>query len=582
MFKKVLEYTGEYRKTTYAAIVSMLVGIVMYVVPFLFIYQIIRPLLMRESMTAGYVLVRIAAIAVCALLYAVFYVRGLSLSHRSAYNTLKNLRISLQGKLEKQPLGAIQEKGVGAIKKMFIDDIETIELLLAHALPEGIANLAIPVLVFAGMFLVDWKLALLALGSLPLGIVAMMAMYRIGMKDMTNYYAAARKMNNTIVEYINGMEVVKVFNRDVESYHRFEGDVKSYRDFTLAWYKACWPWMALYNSILPCVALFLLPIGAYLVIQGYSTLPGLALVLCMSLGVGAPLLRALSFMGTLPQINYKIESLEQMMSAPPLQQSDKPFTGKDHSVEFEAVRFAYQEAEVLHGISLRIAEGSLAALVGESGSGKSTLAKLLVHFYDVSGGAVKIGGQDIRDMSIEALNNEISFVAQEQFLFNISILENIRLGRLEATDDEVMDAAQKAQCGEFLARLENGIHTLAGAAGKQLSGGERQRISLARAILKNAPIVVLDEATAFMDPENEEKMNEAIAEVIKGKTVIVIAHRLHSIMNADQICVLRSGNLAAVGTHTELLENCPEYQRLWRAAEGSAKWKVSAVKGDEN
>jgi ATP-binding cassette subfamily B protein len=582
LFKKVLEYTGEYRKTTYAAIVSMLVGIVMYVVPFLFIYQIIRPLLMRESMTAGYVLVRIAAIAVCALLYAVFYVRGLSLSHRSAYNTLKNLRISLQGKLEKQPLGAIQEKGVGAIKKMFIDDIETIELLLAHALPEGIANLAIPVLVFAGMFLVDWKLALLALGSLPLGIVAMMAMYRIGMKDMTNYYAAARKMNNTIVEYINGMEVVKVFNRDVESYHRFEGDVKSYRDFTLAWYKACWPWMALYNSILPCVALFLLPIGAYLVIQGYSTLPGLALVLCMSLGVGAPLLRALSFMGTLPQINYKIESLEQMMSAPPLQQSDKPFTGKDHSVEFEAVRFAYQEAEVLHGISLRIAEGSLAALVGESGSGKSTLAKLLVHFYDVSGGAVKIGGQDIRDMSIEALNNEISFVAQEQFLFNISILENIRLGRLEATDDEVMDAAQKAQCGEFLARLENGIHTLAGAAGKQLSGGERQRISLARAILKNAPIVVLDEATAFMDPENEEKMNEAIAEVIKGKTVIVIAHRLHSIMNADQICVLRSGNLAAVGTHTELLENCPEYQRLWRAAEGSAKWKVSAVKGDEN
>jgi ATP-binding cassette subfamily B protein IrtA len=582
LFKKVLEYTGGYRKTTYAAIVSMLVGIVMYVMPFLFIYQIIRPLLMRETMPAGYMIWRIAAIAVCALLYAVFYVRGLSLSHRSAYNTLKNLRISLQGKLEKQPLGAIQEKGVGSIKKMFIDDIETIELLLAHALPEGIANLAIPVVVFAGMFLVDWKLALLALCSLPLGIVAMMAMYKIGMKDMGNYYAAARKMNNTIVEYINGMEVVKVFNRDVESYHRFEGDVKSYRDFTLAWYKACWPWMALYNSILPCVALLVLPIGAYWVIQGYSTLPDLALVLCMSLGVGAPLLRALSFVGTLPQINYKIESLEQMMSAPPLQQSAGQFTGQDHSVEFEAVRFAYQDAEVLHGISLTIAEGSLTALVGESGSGKSTLAKLLVHFYDVSGGAVKIGGQDIRDMSIEALNNEISFVAQEQFLFNISLLENIRLGRLDATDDEVLAAAEKAQCGEFLARLENGIHTLAGAAGKQLSGGERQRISLARAILKKAPIIVLDEATVFMDPENEEKMNEAIAEVIKGKTVIVIAHRLHSIMNADQICVLHAGNLAAAGTHGELLESCPEYQRLWRAAESSAQWKVSAAKGDEN
>ncbi len=582
MFKKVLEYTGEYRKTTYAAIAVLLVGIVMNVLPFLFVYQIIRPLLMREPMTAEYVIWRIVAIAVCALLYAVFYVWGLSLSHRSAFNTLKNLRISLQGKLEKQPLGAIQEKGVGAIKKMFIDDIETIELLLAHALPEGIANLTIPVLVFVGMLLVDWKLALLSLCSLPLGVIAMTVMYRIGMKDMGNYYAAAQKMNNTIVEYINGMEVVKVFNRDGESYHRFEGDVKSYRDFTLAWYKACWPWMALYSSILPCVALFALPIGSYLVIQGYSTLPDLALVLCMSLGIGAPLLRALSFMSTLPQINYKIQTLEQMLSAPPLQQSAEPFQGKDHSVRFEGVHFTYKDAEVLHGVSLEVPEGSLTALVGESGSGKSTLAKILVHFYDVTGGSVKIGGQDIRSMSLEALNNEISYVAQEQFLFNISLLENIRLGKLDATDEEVLAAAEKAQCGEFLARLEKGIHTMAGDGGKQLSGGERQRISLARAILKNAPIVVLDEATAFMDPENEEKMNEAIAEVIRGKTVIVIAHRLHSIINADQICVLNTGNLAAAGTHAQLLEGCPEYQKLWQAAEGSAQWRVSTAKGEDH
>ena len=582
MFKKVLEYTGEYRKTTYAAVSAMLVGIVMNVVPFLFIYQIIRPLLMRETLTAGYVIRRIAAIAVCVLLYAVFYVWGLSLSHRSAYNTLKNLRISLQGKLEAQPLGAIQEKGVGSIKKIFIDDIETIELLLAHTLPEGIANLAVPAMVYVGMFLVDWKLALLALGSLPLGLLAMTAMYKIGMGKMQSYYTAAQKMNNTIVEYINGMEVVKVFNRDGESYHRFEHDVKSYRDFTLAWYKASWPWMALYNSILPTVALFVLPIGAYLVLQGYSALTDFVLVLCMSFGIGAPLLRAMSFIGTMPQINFKIESLEQMLNSPPLQQSGKPFAGKDHSVQFDSVRFAYKDAEVLHGISLTVPEGSLTALVGESGSGKSTLAKLLVHFYDVTGGAVKIGGQDIRAMSLESLNNQISYVAQEQFLFNISLLENIRIGRLDATDEEVMQAAERAQCGEFLERLENGIYTMAGDGGKQLSGGERQRISLARAILKNAPIVVLDEATAFMDPENEEKMNEAIAEVIRGKTVIVIAHRLHSILNADQICVLNSGSVAAAGTHAELLERCPEYQKLWQAAEGSARWKVSTVKGDEN
>jgi len=579
LFQKVLEYVGEYRKKTYAAVAALLVGIVMNVLPFWFVYQLIRPLLMRETMSAEYVLWRVAAIAACAVLYAIFYVWGLSLSHESAYNTLKNLRISLQGRLEQQPLGVIQEKGVGAVKKMFIDDIESIELLLAHALPEGIANLAIPVLVFVGMFFVDWKLALLSLCSLPLGILSMIFMYKIGMKEMSNYYTAAQKMNNTIVEYINGMEVVKVFNRDGESYRRFETDVKSYRDFTLAWFKACWPWMALYNSILPCVAMLVLPLGGYLVVQGWSTLTDLALVLCMSFGVGAPLLRAVGFMSTMPQINYKIDSLEQMLSAPPLQHSDQPFSGTDHTVNFENVSFAYKDSEVIHNISLTVPEGSLTGLVGESGSGKSTLAKLLVHFYDVTGGAVKIGGQDIRKMSVEALNNEISYVAQEQFLFNISLLENIRLGKLEATDDEVMAAAEKAQCGTFLARLENGIHTMAGDGGKQLSGGERQRISLARAILKNAPIVVLDEATAFMDPENEEKMNAAIAEVIRGKTVIVIAHRLHSIVNADQICVLDDGNLAAVGTHVELLERCPEYQKLWQAAEGSAQWRVSTAKG---
>ena len=271
-----------------------------------------------------------------------------------------------------------------------------------------------------------------------------------------------------------------------------------------------------------------------------------------------------------------------MMSAPALQQTNNSFRGKNHNISFENVHFAYKEDEVLHGITLNVPEGSLTAFVGESGSGKSTLAKLLVHYYDVTGGSIRIGGQDIREMSIEALNNQISYVAQEQFLFNMSLMENIRLGKLDATDEEVMAAAEKAQCGEFLSRLENGIHTMAGDGGKQLSGGERQRISLARAILKNAPIVVLDEATAFMDPENEEKMNEAIAEVIKGKTVIVIAHRLYSIVGADQICVLENGKLSAVGTHQKLLESCPEYQKLWKAAEGSAQWKVSIAKGVEN
>ena len=575
MFKKVLDYAGEYRRLTYRSVAVLLLGVTMSVLPFWFAYQLILPLLGYGALEPAGAVCRVVAIAVCGILYALLYVRGLALSHQAAYHTLENIRVSLQKKLEAQPLGTIQEKGVGVLKKMFIDDIESIELLLAHAIPEGISNVAVPVIVYIAMFFADWKLALLTLCSLPLGFVAMGTMYKQGTSKMGAYYGAAQKMNSTIVEYINGMEVVKVFNRDGDSYKRFETDVKNYRDFTLDWYRVCWPWMALYNSIIPCTAMFTLPLGAWFVLQGWSTLPDLVLVLCMSFGIGAPLLRSLSFLSTMPQVNFKIEALEQLMSAPPLQQTDRPFAGKNHSISFEDVRFGYQEEEVLHGVSLSAREGSLVALVGESGSGKSTLAKLLVHFYDVSGGAVKIGGQDVRDMSIESLNDQISYVSQEQFLFNMSLLENIRLGKLDATDEEVLSAAEKAQCGEFLARLPQGIHTMAGDGGKQLSGGERQRISLARAILKNAPIVVLDEATAFMDPENEEKMNAAIAQVIRGKTVIVIAHRLHSIVNADQICVLHQGNVAAVGTHKELLERSLEYQTLWQAAEGAADWKVS-------
>jgi ATP-binding cassette subfamily B protein len=560
----------------------MLAGLIFSVVPFFLVYQIITPLLMKEAIEPTKIILLVSGVALCGVLYALFYIKGLDLSHKSAFNTLKNLRVSLQKKLEAQPLGAIQDKGTGSMKKMFVDDIENIEVLLAHTLPEGLANLITPFIIFTGMFIVDWKLALLSLCALPIGIVAMGVMFKIGMKGMKKYYASAQKMNNTIVEYINGMEVVKVFNRDGESYHRFEKDVKSYCDFTLGWYKVCWPWMAIYASILPCIALFTLPFGTSFVLSGSTSLPDLVLVLCMAFSIGPMFLKALNFMSTLPQINYKIKTLEDMFNTPPLVRTDKAFEGKNHEIEFDNVRFAYNETEVLHGVSFKVKEGSLVALIGESGSGKSTLAKLLVHFYDVTDGAVKLGGQDIRDMSIEALNNEISYVSQEQFLFNTTLMENIRLGKLDATDAEVTAAAEKAQCGEFLARLPKGLATMAGDGGKQLSGGERQRISLARAILKNAPVIVLDEATAFMDPENEEKMNDAIAELIESKTVIVIAHRLQSIMHADAICVMEQGNLVAVGSHKDLLESCQVYQKLWKLAEESSEWKVSAADGGKN
>ena len=466
MFNKVKPYMGGYVRYTYAALAVMLAGLIAYAVPFFMVYRIIRPLLEGEKLSAGYYAVHTAIIFGCELAYSNLYVLGLKYSHISAYNTLKNIRISLQKKLERQPLGTIQDMGNGKIKKLFTDDIDQVELLLAHAIPEGIANLCMALIAIICMFFADWKLALLSLCSLPLGMIAMGMMFRTGMKRMNDYYAASAKMNSTIIEYVNGMEVVMVFGRDGESYQRYENDIKNYRDFTLAWYKACWGWMALYSAILPCVALVMLPVGTLFVISGISTLADLVLVFCLSLSIGLPLLKALNFAGKFPQLNYKIDEIEKAMDSEPLKSAGNSFKGDSHSVRFENVRFAYKEKEVLRGVSIELGEGTLTALVGESGSGKSTLAKLLVHYYDLNGGSITLGGQDITDMSIETLNDNISYVSQEQFLFNTTLYENILIGKPDASREEVIAAAEKAQCGEFLKRLPKGIDTMAGDGGK--------------------------------------------------------------------------------------------------------------------
>ena len=600
MLKSVAPYIGKYKKYTVIASVLTTLGIVANVAPYFFLYQLILPLTRHQLPDFHFVVVRVLLIFACLAFYAISYTTGLCFSHVSAYNTLKNIRISLKSKLENQPLGNIKEMGTGQIKRVFTDDIDQIELLLAHAIPEGIANLLVPLIVLIAMFIVDWRLALLTLAIIPIGVFAMSMMMKAGMSKMGAYYESAKKMNNTIIEYVNGMEAIKVFNKDGDSFRRFGDAVRGYRDFTLAWYKVCWPWMAVYNSTLPCLAFFTLPIGALLVLNGVIDLSQLLLVLCMSFSIGSSILRALSFGGKIPQLDYKIAELEKLMNGEAIKQGTHSFEGKNYDIEFKDVKFSYKKSavvepvettnedssavvstssttvssEVLHGINLTLKQGTTTALIGESGSGKSTLAKLLVHFYDLDSGSIKIGGQDITDMSIEALNNQISYVAQEQFLFNTSLYENILIGRPDATREEVLDAAHRAQCDEFLARFPKGIDTMAGDSGKQLSGGERQRISLARAILKNAPVIVLDEATAFMDPENEEKMNAAIAEIVKDKTVIVIAHRLSSIKNADKICVLKAGNVIAQGTHEELIKNCEEFQKLWAASTAAANWKI--------
>lgn len=577
MFQKVKPYAGEYGKYTTWAVFCVSAAVIFSVIPYFLLYRLIVPLTLGESPRWSSVLFYILLIGLCMAANALLYIQGLNLSHFSAYHILKNIRISLQKRLESQPLGNIRDLGNGRIKKLFTDDIDTLELLLAHAIPEGIGNLIISFFVILAMFFMDWKLALLSILSLPLGIFAMGMMFATGTSRMGEYYAAGTKMNNTIIEYINGMEVVKIFNRDGESYARFEKDINYFRDMTLDWYRVCWPWMAMYTSLLPCVCLFTLPIGGYMVLRGYSALPNFILILCMSFAVGAPLFRALSFAGRIPQLQYKLEELERVISHPPLRQGTKGFCGKDHSIAFQDVTFGYvDDTPVLKNIDLEIKEGEVTALVGESGSGKSTLAKLIVHFYDVDSGTIALGGQSLEDMTLASLNDQVSYVSQEQFLFNTTLYENILLGKPEASRQEVLHAASLAQCDTFLARFPKGIDTMAGEGGKMLSGGERQRISLARAILKDAPVIVLDEATAFVDPENEEKMNAAISQVIRGKTVVVIAHRLHTIQEADHIVVLKEGQIESQGNHRELLEMSQVYPALWQAAKESISWEVRA------
>ncbi len=579
IFGKVLQYAGKWKKTTYWAVIFMILGALCSVMPYFGVYTLIERLLSGELLTLQKAIPAILTVLIFGVLYAVTYTVGLQLSHRAAYHTLENLRVSLQEKLEKQPLGNVQDLGTGAVKKLFNDDIESIELMLAHVIPEGIANLTVPAVVLLVLIAVDWQMAMLTLIMLGFGMGASKQMVQVGMDRMGSYFAASKRLNNTIIEYVSGMEVVRIFNRQGESGKRFEAAVNGYRDFALAWYKVCWPWMALYGSLFANVMLYSLPFGALMVLLGNLTLSRYVLALCLSFAIGPLLLRTLALLGALPQVNYKIQALEKALDRPPLKCGEEAFRGTNHSVSFDRVRFAYKSDEVLKGVSFTAEEGKMTALVGESGSGKSTVARLLSHYYDVSAGEIRIGGQNLRSMSLDALSGEVAYVSQELFLFNKSILENIRVGKPDASDEEVKAAARKAQCEDFILQLPQGYDTPAGLAGSKLSGGQRQRIAFARVLLKDAPIIVLDEATAFIDPENEQKMNEAIAGIIQNRTVLVIAHKLSSIVSADKIIVLCRGKVAAQGNHSQLLSSSEEYRKLWSASEESRGWML---KGGES
>jgi ABC-type multidrug transport system fused ATPase/permease subunit len=579
-FARIYVYAGPYGKTMLAAVVLLTASVLFGVTPYLLIYYLILPLTAQQTVAVPYIAGMASAILLCLVLRSYLNGKGMSASHRLAYDTLMGMRKRMADKLRNMPLGPIQKYRHGNLKKLFVESIEEMEILLAHAIPEGISNLLTLFVVGATLFIVDWRMALLALAVVPIGILAFGLMFKDGLKRLGPYYQASEQMNNNIVEYIAGMEVIKVFNQTTSSYEKYRSSVTNYKDHALEWFRVSWKYMSVYSIVMPASLLFLLPAGIWFYVNETLTQGAFVLSILLAMGMGAPLVRLAEFLPIFPTLRQKAQKLEALFTETELPEGTVRTVPADFTVSYDNVSFAYDETEVLHRMSFTARAGSVTAIVGESGAGKSTLAKLLVRFWDVTNGAIRVGGVDIRDLTMEALMNTIGYVSQDVYLFNTTIMENIRMGKPDATDDEVIAMAKLAQCHDFIMATEQGYETLVGAAGDKLSGGQRQRISIARAMLKNAPIVVLDEATSATDPENEDRIQEALNGLIQGKTLIVIAHRLSTIKEADQILLLEHGQIAAQGTHEQLLQTSLGYQTMWHRHQDSIQAEPPFEKGD--
>lgn len=487
-------------------------------------------------------------------------------SHKATFHVLGNIRKQVCDKLARVPLGVVKEIPSGSLKNIIVERIDSIETTLAHILPEFTSNLLAPVAVFVYLCVIDWRMALISLISLPLGLLAYMGMMIGYEESFKNTVTKTRILNDTAVEYIGGIEVIKAFGKAQNSYEKFKVAAKEGADCYIEWMRRCNVFFSIAMVLFPCTAISVLPFGGMFVKNGSLTVSDFVLCIILSLGLITPLITVMSYSDDIGKLKTILGEVTEVLSwedlKRPSKEQKKPM---DHSIVLEQVTFAYQEKEVLHGINMEFCQGTVNALVGPSGSGKSTIAKLIASLWDPKSGSIKIGGVDIRDLPLEEYNREVAYVSQDNYLFDDTIRENIRMGRMDATDAEVEEVARRSGCHEFIMGLEHGYDTVVGGAGGHLSGGERQRIAIARAMLKDAPIVILDEATAYTDPENETIIQSSVARLVQGKTLIVIAHRLSTISDADRIFVIEDGSVVEEGTHTELLKEEALYAKMWRS-----------------
>ena len=551
------------------AIVSASLGVLGGMLPYFAAAQIIIGLLSGRTgygFYAAWCLVALAGFCLRALLYTL----ALSMSHKATFSILKEIRERILQKLPKMPLGTVVDTPSGEMKQVIVDQVESMERPLAHLLPEMTSNLLAPVCILLYLFFLDWRMALLSIVSIPVGMALMMGVMKNYGKQYEGSVKVTQAMNATIVEYIGGIEVIKAFNQGKNSYAKFAQRVRANAAYFYNWMKSCQLPISFSKAISPTTLITILPVGWLLYQSGSLSVETFITVIILSLGIAGPLLAAMDFVDSLAKVGTIVGEVDAILNGEEQIHATRPVSLPNRDIAVEHVSFGYHEdAEVLHDVSLSIPSGSMVAFVGPSGGGKSTIAKLIGGFWDVKKGRITLGGRDLRDIPLAQLYSKVAFVSQDNYLFDDTVRENIRMGRLDASDAEVEAVARAAGCDAFIRALENGYDTKVGGGGAHLSGGERQRIAIARAMLKNAPIVILDEATAYIDPENEAVIQRAVAKLVEDKTVIVIAHRLSTITDADRIFVIDGGRVTASGTHEQLLKDSELYREMWRAHIGA-------------
>ena len=590
----VLGQTGDHGGQYVLSVILAVIGVAFSVAPYFVVVGIVQGL-MEGRQDFSFYLTRCLIMAALWLGRVLFHAFSTAASHMATFAVLGEIRKRCTEKLARMPLGAVLTQSSGALKNTLVERIDSIETTLAHIVPEFTANLLVPVIIEIYIFTIDWRMGLASLITVPIGMFSY-ALMMLGSGDFYQHTITATKaLNDTAVEYINGIQVIKVFGKTKSSYDRFVHDAYEAAHSFIDWMRASILPMTFAMVVMPSTMVSVLPIGGILVKKGSLSPQDFVMVIILSVGLITPFVTLMSYSDDLRTMGTIFGEVRAILDAPEMVRPETGNVPEKNDLELKEVHFSYHsgtglaqksmaereekaqntgtvkgaqgsaDTEVLHGVSMKIPEGSFVALVGPSGSGKSTIARLIAALWDVTGGSISIGGSDIREIPQEAYADKVAFVSQDNYLFNMTVRENIRLGRPSATDEEVEEAAKMSGCHDFILSLEKGYDTMVGSSGGHLSGGERQRISIARAMLKAAPVVILDEATAYTDPENEAVIQRSVSKLTEGKTLIVIAHRLSTIVDADRIYVVKDGRIHEEGTHEELLAHHDLYEKMWKA-----------------